>query len=208
MNTHPTYSEIIYLLADKFCSQRSKFISYDLHPSGEKITSKPLAIQMILGALVYLVKNKYVNLVIKDVKKLFIFPGQDVFMTQNQKLSANVTGIERRIFNNINVETCVNHTVYNLLSEDDSSPWGQIINICKKSLLDQKYLIAGEKKIFSAQTYIFDQAKLEEVSKMQREVSEALKLFERDTKLFQLTEKAVIGGMNSRVEHDSSVDLD
>ena len=163
---------------------------------------------MILGALVYLVKNKYVNLVIKDVKKLFIFPGQDVFMTQNQKLSANVTGIERRIFNNINVETCVNHTVYNLLSEDDSSPWGQIINICKKSLLDQKYLIAGEKKIFSAQTYIFDQAKLEEVSKMQREVSEALKLFERDTKLFQLTEKAVIGGMNSRVEHDSSVDLD
>lgn len=203
-----TYSEIIYLFADKAISERSKFLNYDHHPSGEKISFKPLSYMMVTAALTYLEDNGYISLTIKEVKKLIFLSGKEVFGKKLKETDAHVTGIEKVLLGNFNTEKEIHKAVYWLLNDDYSSPWGQIVAISKKSLAEKGYLTLEKerKNIFTPKQYLFGDKKIQDIIPAYEEVKNQISQFSLKTEVFKLIDKSVKNSINARIEHNSSDD--
>ena len=206
--TELIYSEVIYLFADKAVSERSRLVNYDAHPSGEKISVKPLSHKMVTAALACLVEKGYVSLSVKDVKKLIFLSGKEVFGKKIKDAGPEITGIEKVLFDNFKNETEVRKAVYYLLNDDESSPWGQIILISKNSLV-QKGLLFIEKErknIFTAKRYLFDENKIKETASLYEAAEKKLAEFSAKTDTYKLVENAVIKGIAARRAQSSSDD--
>lgn len=203
-----TYSEIVYLFADKFVSDRAGLVNYDSHPSGVKIPVGKLAEVMVTAAVVYLSEKGLIELAVKDVKKLLLFSGKDIFVKKIKDDDKEVTGIEFGFLNYLKEETKLSKAVYWLLNEDESSPWGQIIWLSKNSLTNKKVLNLEEKakSIFSAKKYLYDPKILTEYSTDFEKVQKALTEFSKQKEVSNLVSSAVKSGMNARKEQSSSDD--
>lgn len=203
-----TYSEIVYLYADKFVSDRASLVNYDSHPSGAKIPAGKLAEVMVTAAVVYLSEKGLVELAVKDVKKLLLFSGKDIFVKKIKDGGEEVTGIESGFLNYLKEETKLSKAVYWLLNEDESSPWGQIIYLSKKSLADKKVLQLEKKSksIFSAKKYLYDPKVLSEYQADFEKIRKAIAEFSKQKEVFNLVSSAVKSGMNARKEQSSSDD--
>lgn len=203
-----TYSEIVYLFGDKFVSERGGLVNYDSHPSGVKIPVGKLAQVMVTAAVVYLSEKGLVELSVKEAKKLFVFSGKDIFIKKIKDADKEVTGIEAGFLNYLKEETKLSKAVYWLLSDDESSPWGQIINLSKQSLAEKKVLKLEEKakSIFSAKKYLYDPKVLSEYQADFEQVQKALGEFSLQKEISNLVFSAVKSGMNSRKEQSSSDD--
>jgi hypothetical protein len=200
-----TYSEIIYLFADKYVSKRSKLVNFDTHPTGEKITAEPLARKVVLAALVYLHENKFISLSIKEEKKLFIFSGKELYINKTGE-QKNLSGIEKKLIENIDGETKVWRAVYYLLGDDEVSPWGHFVNIAKQSLVEKGILsVTKEKKIFSFPKYSFNKDR-EQFKKEYEQAVNAVKKFSQNNELNSLATKAIDKGIGLRREYQSSDD--
>ncbi len=204
--TNLTYSEIIYLFADQIVPERSKFLTYDLHPTGEKISAKPLSYKMILAALVYLQDKGLISFSVKEVKKLIFLSGKDIF-AKRTKEAKNLTGIEQILMDYIKKEANVRTAVYYILNDDESSPWGQVINIAKNSLVEKGFLTIEKKQaIFSAKKYFFNQEKVKEVQPLLENVKKSIVSISSDNELYKLLESAVKKGIDARKEQSTSDD--
>ncbi|KKP69399.1 hypothetical protein A2X44_04580 [candidate division CPR3 bacterium GWF2_35_18] len=203
-----TYSEVVYFLADKFVSQRSGIVNYEKHPSGQKISVKPLSQKMVMSAVAFLIDNGFISLSIKDIKKLFIFPGKDVFAKRLKEPTPDLSGIEAILLQNIKEETNLEKAVYYLLDNDETSPWGQIIRISKNSLAAKGYLNVTEEKklILKVRNYSLNNSKMNEVSSFTEKVNSSLIQLSNDKDLFNMIDKAVAKGMAARVEQTDTSD--
>jgi len=208
MNTNLTYSELIYLFANKAVSQRSKFFNNDHHPSGEKITHTPLAQKMVLAAFCYLYDKKFISLREKDVKILFLFPGKKVFGKAEKATDGETTGIEKILLENFKEETEVSKATYHLLDSDEANPWGQIIHISKDSLLQKGVLFLEKerKNIFTVKRHLYDEKTILPLITQYEDVERRLAEFTKTVPSFQALEKAVKQGIHSRLEQSSSDD--
>lgn len=203
-----TYSEVIYLFADKSVSERSRFVNFDTHPSGEKISIKPLSHKMVIAALAYLVEKSYVSLSVKEVKKLIFLSGKEIFGKRLKDVGPNITGIEKVLFDNFKNETEVRKAVYYLLGNNESSPWGQIVQISKNSLV-QKGLLFIEKErknIFTVKKHLYNEKSIKEIAFLHEEVEKNLAQFSAKADIYKLVEDAVKKGIASRLEQSSSDD--
>ncbi len=211
-NINLTYSEIMYLFADKFISQRAKLANMEKHPTGEKIPVKPLGNLMATVALVFLKEKGYISLSIKDVKNLFIFPGKDVFATKLKEATSDspdaLSGIELKLLNNIGDDYKVRSAVYYLLSNDETLPWGHIIHISKRSLVEKGYLnTTEEKKLLRTVTkYSINSEKAAAAEALIPVVNKALADFSETGEVYKLSLRAIEGGIASRQEHEDSSD--
>jgi hypothetical protein len=203
-----TFSEILYLFADKTISERSKFVNYDNHPSGEKISVKPLAYKMVTSALAFLVENEYLSLSVKEVKKMVFLSGKEIFGKKIKERGPEVTGIEKKLLDNFKNETEVRKAVYYLLDDDSSSPAGSVIHISKNSLVEKGFLFieAERKNIFSTKRYLYDEKKINELLPLYEEAENKLKEFIAKEDNYKLIENAVQKGINARQEQSSSDD--
>ncbi len=203
-----TYSETVYLFADSLIKDRSKLFNYDSHPSGQKIPYVKLAHMMVLAAVQYLVEKQYVELMVKDVKKLFIFPGKDIFLKRLKTDNTDLTGIEKKLFDYIKDETKLFTAVYFLLDTDYSSPWGQIVILSKDSLVGKNILQkeAKAKHIFTTKKYLYDAQILNKYESSLNIVQFSLERIKQDIKIYRLIEKSIASGMAARVERSSSDD--
>jgi len=203
-----TYSEIVYLFGDKFVSERGGLVSYDSHPSGVKIPVGKLAQVMVTAAVVYLSEKGLVELSVKEAKKLFVFSGKDIFVKKIKDGGSEVTGIESGLLNYIKEETKLSKAVYWLLSDDESSPWGQIIYLSKNSLAQKKVLQLEEKAkgIFSTVKYLYDPKVLSQYNVDFEKVQKALAEFFKQTEVSKLVFSAVKSGMAARRAQSSSDD--
>lgn len=203
-----TYSEVIYLFADRSVSERSKLVNYDTHPSGEKISVKPLSHKMVIAALTYLVEKGYVSLSVKDVKKLIFLSGKEVFGKKLKDSGPDITGIEKALLDNFKNETEVRKAVYYLLNDDESSPWGQIVQISKNSLVEKGFLIMEKerKNIFTAKRYLYGENNLKGIASSYEEVEKNLKQFYVKADIYKLVENAVQKGIAARRAQSSSDD--
>jgi hypothetical protein len=203
-----TYSEVVYLFADKFISERSRFVNYDLHPTEEKISVKPLSHLMVTAALAYLVEKGYISLSIKEVKKLIFLSGKEVFGKKLKEAGPDITGIEKVLLDNFKNETEVHKAVYYLLDDDESSPWGQVIYISKNSLVQKGFLFIEKerKNIFSAKRYLFGEKNIKEIAPLHEVVEKNLAQFYAKKDIYKLIENAVKNGIASRRAQSSSDD--
>jgi hypothetical protein len=206
--TNLTYSELVYMFADKAVSDRSGLVNYDSHPSGQKISVKPLSQKMVLAAFVYLIENSYISLTIKDVKKLFFIPSKAVFAKKCKDAGTDVTGIEKILLHNFKEETEVSKAVYWLLNDDETSPWGQVIVLSKNSLVEKGFLeLEKERKnIFSTIKYLYVENKKDEMTPTYNETEKKLSEFSKTTEGYSILEQAVKSGIASRKEQSSSSD--
>ncbi len=206
--TELTYSEVIYLFADKSVSERSRLVNYDAHPSGEKISVKPLSHKMVTAALAYLVEKGYVSLSIKEVKKLIFLSGKEVFGKKLKDAGLEITGIEKVLLENFKNETEVRKAVYYLLDDDESSPWGQIVWISKTSLAEKGFLLVEKerKNIFAAKRYLYGERKIEEIGPLYEEVEKNLAQFYGNAETYKLVENAIQKGIAARRAQSSSDD--
>lgn len=203
-----TYSEAVYLFAETCIPDRSKLFNYDTHPTGEKISVKPLCHMMILSALVFGMEKEYISLSVKDVKKLFIFPGKDIFVKRLKELDPEIDGIEKALISNIKDESPLNKAVYHILDEDESSPWGQIIRKSKDSLIQKGYLMMEKerKNIFSAKRHLFGEKNRSVVTETYKEALQKIKMFSSKDELYKLTQAAIKNGVASRLEQADTSD--
>lgn len=203
-----TYSEIIYLFAEKAISERSWLINYESHPTGQKISVKPLSHKMVIAALVYLVDRGYIELSVKEVKKMIFFKGKEVFGKQIKSAGTDITGIEKVLFNNFKNETEVHKAVYYLLNDDESSPWGQIVALSKVSLAEKGYMLVEKVKklIFVTHKYQIVESKKNESLSFYEEAEHKLKEFASKKDLYKMIEKNVVQSIAARMERSTSDD--
>ena len=203
-----TYSEIIYLFADRAVSERSKLFNYDTHPTGEKISVKPLSHKMVTAALAYLVEKGYISLSVKEVKKLIFLSGKEVFGKRIKDAGSNITGIEKKLLDNFKNETEAHKAVYYLLDDDESSPWGQVINISKNSLMEKEWLaIEKERKnIFTPKRYLYTKKNIKEITSLYDETEKKLKEFSVKEDIYKLVENAVKKSIAARLAQSTSDD--
>jgi hypothetical protein len=206
--TDITYSEAIYLFADKTISDRSKLFYYDNHPSGEKISAKPLSHKMVTAAIIYLVENEYITITMKDIKKLIFIPAKAVFGKTIKDVGSEVTGIEKILCNNFQKETEVSKAVYHLLDDDESSPWGQVVHISKNSLVEKGILEIEKERanIFALKKYLYADKNISNFSPLYDNVEKKMKEFSTKTDMYKKIEDAVKNGISSRKEQSSSDD--
>jgi len=206
--TNLTYSEVIYLFADKSVSERSRFVNYDTHPTGEKISIKPLSYKMIISALVNLSEKSYIVLSVKEVKKMIFLSGKDIFGKKIKDAGVDITGIEKVVLDNFKNETEVGKAVYYLLDDDESSPWGQVVNISKNSLVEKGFLMIEKerKNIFTAKRYLYVENKIKEIASLYEEVEKSITQFSAKSEIYQLVRSAVKKGIDARRAQSSSDD--
>ena len=206
--TDLTYSEVIYLFADKSVSERSRLVNYDAHPSGEKISVKPLSHKMVTAAVAYLVEKGYISLSVKEVKKMIFLSGKEVFGKKLKDAGPDITGIEKVLLDNFKNEKEVRKAVYYLLDDDESSPWGQIVWISKNSLAEKGFLSVEKerKNIFATKKYLYDEKKIKEVTPLYEETEKNLAQFCAKAETNKLVENAVRKGIAARREQSSSDD--
>lgn len=202
-----TFSETIYLFADKFVTQRARFVNLENHPGGEKFPVKILGELMVIAAINFLEKKGYIRTNIKDVKKLLIFNSKDVFAERTREVSQEITGIEEILLQNISENTKLQTAVYYLLTSDDVLPWGDIINISKQSLVKKGFVRAEQEKKFIGYVtkYFLVPDKLGEVEAYVNDVKASLNDYSRDVKYSFIT-KAVGKGISARVEQQGADD--
>jgi len=206
-----TNSELVYLFADKLVSQRSRLVNYDRHHCGEKISIKPLAQAMVTAAVAQLVDQKYISLELREVKKLIFLSGKEVFANRDKNGERELSGIEQRLIKNIDQDTKLRDAVYNLLNQDTTSPWGQIVKFSKDSLVGKGWLVpAEEKKMFVGQMkYAFDPKKREELIGEFENLKKRFDRFSFDKRMHETIVGAINKGMSARVEReDGAGDLD
>lgn len=207
--TELTYSEVVYLFANKAVSERSKLFNYDVHPSNEKISIKPLSHKMVTSAIAYLVDKGYLTLSVKTVKKFIFLSGKEVFGQKIKEAGPEITGIEKGLLDYFNNEKEVSKAVYYLLDDDESSPWGQVVNISKNSLLEKGFLIIEKerKNIFTAKRYLYDnERKITETASFYEEAEKKLVEFSTKADIYKLVENAVKSGIAARLAQSSSSD--
>lgn len=207
-NNNLTYSEVVYLLADKFILDRSRLLNYDSHPTGEKISIKPLSHLMVTAALAYLVEKGYISLSIKEVKKLIFLSGKEVFGKSLKDAGSDLNGIEKILFDNFKKETSVRTAVYYLLNDDESSPWGQMVQISKNSLVQKGFLYVEKerKNIFAAKRHLFGEKNINEATSLKETVEKSLAEFSAKADIYKLVENAVKNGIAARRAQSSSDD--
>ncbi len=207
-NTKLTYSEIVYLFAEKFVSERAKFVNQESHPSGEKYPAKTLGYFMIAAAFEYLKKYGYISIEIKDVKKMILFNGKDVIVNKLKDASAEITGIEHNLLANIKNNTKLEYAVYNLLSADENLPSGHMIAISKDSLAQKGFLTTTEEKKFLGKVKVFsiNQEKYSSALSMLPEVETALVNFRNDAQYYSTLMDFVKKGVVMREERSDSFD--
>lgn len=203
-----TYSEVVYLFADKAVSERSRFVNYDTHPSGEKISVKPLSHKMVIAALAYLIEKGYIALSVNEVKKLIFLSGREVFGKKLKEAGPDVTGIEKVLLGNFKTETEVRKAVYWLLNDDESSPWGQIVWITKNSLAEKGFLeVEKERKnIFTAKRFLYVGDHIKTVTPVYQQAEKNLEQFYAKADVCKLVKNAVEKGIAARIERSSSDD--
>lgn len=204
-----TYSEVIYLFAEKAVPERSWLINLESHPTGQKISVKPLSHKMVIAALVYLVDRGYVELSIKEVKKMIFFKGKEVFGKRIKNAGVDITGIEKILLENFKNETEVHKAVYYLLNDDESSPWGQIVALSKVSLAEKGFMLVEKVKklIFVTDKYQIVESKKNESLSFYEEAKQKLREFTSKNKdLYKMIEKNVVQSIAARMEQSSSDD--
>ncbi len=201
-----TYSQIVYLFADQLVSDRSGFVNYHLHPTGQKISVKPLSELLVLSALIYLIDQKYLSLTVADTKKLFFLPGQDVFVKALKKADPSLAWLESSLLDASQSESKLQKSVYNILGQDDISPWGQIIGLVRDDLAKQGHLIAQQSKRLITFTKKYSFAK--DPSSFQSHLDQFQKALSQfsNTAIFPLVKKAISSGIAKRKETPSGAD--
>ncbi len=175
------FSDAVYLFGTTFSSAPSRFDNKEELPDGTKVEQLKLAVQAVLAAFAYLYNKKLIDFVLEERERKVLFRKTKVKAAIVKKLQSSApdtSGLEAVIFTLIRGD---NSTIYGLtrglFRSDVSNPWGAVLQIVKKNLLDRGILKQVEKgKVLFITTY--KNVVNEDFSKEEKQVTELKKTLE------------------------------
>ena len=175
------FSDAVYLFGTTFSSAPSRFDNKEELPDGTKVEQLKLAVQAVLAAFAYLYNKKLIDFVLEERERKVLFRKTKVKAAIVKKLQSSApdtSGLEAVIFTLIRGD---NSTIYGLtrglFRSDVSNPWGAVLQIVKKNLLDKGILKQVEKgKVLFITTY--KNVVNEDFSKEEKQVTELKKTLE------------------------------
>ncbi len=221
------FSDAVYLFGTTFASAPSWIgdLKEEL-PDGTKVNQKKLAEQAVLAAFAYLYNKKLIDIVLGE-KKAWLFTGNSQviidlsFLLKRKTTTATVkklqssapdqtprqflwshdtSGLEAVIFTHFYDNSNIHDIIRGLFPSDVSNPWGDVLEIVKKNLLDRGILKQVEKgKVLFRTTY--KNVVNEDISKEEKQVTELKKtLAELQSKgeLYKEILSSIAFGISSR----------
>ncbi len=175
------FSDAVYLFGTTFASAPSWSDLKEELPDGTKVNQKKLAEQAVLAAFAYLYNKKLIDFVLEERERKVLFRKTKVKAAIVKKLQSSApdtSGLEAVIFTLIRGD---NSTIYGLtrglFRSDVSNPWGDVLTIVKKNLVDRGILKQVEKgKVLFITTY--KNVVNEDFSKEEKQVTELKKTLE------------------------------
>ena len=198
------FSDAVYLFGTTFASAPSWSDLKEELPDGTKVNQKKLAEQAVLAAFAYLYNKKLIDFVLEERERKVLFRKTKVKAAIVKKLQSSApdtSGLEAVIFTLIRGD---NSTIYGLtrglFRSDVSNPWGDVLTIVKKNLVDRGILKQVEKgKVLFRTTY--KNVVNEDISKEEKQVTELKKtLAELQSKgeLYKEILSGIAFGLSSR----------
>jgi len=175
------FSDAVYLFGTTFASAPSWSDLKEELPDGTMVNQKKLAEQAVLAGFAYLYNKKLIDIVLVEKKFLFWKKMMAIVKKlQSSPLDTSIQelkyfrGLEAAIFAHIQQDDDGIYDITRDLLRNVSNPWGDILQIVKKSLLDRGILKQVEKRkaLF---TTAYKNAVNEDISKEEKQVTELKK---------------------------------
>ncbi len=203
------FSDAVYLFGKTFSSAPSRFDNKEELPDGTKVEQLKLAVQAVLAAFAYLYNKKLIDFVLEERERKVLFRKTKVKAAIVKKLQSSApdtSGLEAVIFTLIRGD---NSTIYGLtrglFRSDVSNPWGAVLQIVKKNLLDKGILKQVEKgKVLFITRY--KNVVNEDFSKEEKQVTELKKTLEElqsKGELYIIILSEIASGISSRQVKDT-----
>jgi len=203
------FSDAVYLFGTTFSSAPSRFDNKEELPDGTKVNQIKLAEQAVLAAFAYLYNKKLIDFVLEERERKVLFRKTKVKAAIVKKLQSSApdtSGLEAVIFTLIRGD---NSTIYGLtrglFRSDVSNPWGAVLQIVKKNLLDKGILKQVEKgKVLFITRY--KNVVNEDFSKEEKQVTELKKTLEElqsKGELYIIILSEIASGISSRQVKDT-----
>jgi len=203
------FSDAVYLFGTTFSSAPSRFDNKEELPDGTKVEQLKLAVQAVLAAFAYLYNKKLIDFVLEERERKVLFRKTKVKAAIVKKLQSSApdtSGLEAVIFTLIRGD---NSTIYGLtrglFRSDVSNPWGAVLQIVKKNLLDKGILKQVEKgKVLFITRY--KNVVNEDFSKEEKQVTELKKTLEElqsKGELYIIILSEIASGISSRQVKDT-----
>ena len=203
------FSDAVYLFGTTFSSAPSRFDRKEGLPDGTKVNQNTLAEQAVLAAFAYPYNNKLIDIVLEEWERKVLFrktKEKAAIVKKLQSSAPDTSGLEAVIFTLIRGD---NSTIYGLtrglFRSDVSNPWGDVLTIVKKNLLDRGILKQVEKgKVLFITTY--KNVVNEDFSKEEKQVTELKKTLEElqsKGELYKIILSEIASGISYRQATDA-----
>ncbi len=133
------FSDAVYLFGETFSSAPSLLDFKEELPDGTVVKQKKLAEQAVLAAFAYLYNKKLIDIVLEEGKVLFL-KTKTAKVKKLQSSAPDTSGLEAVIFTHIQDNSSIYGITRGLLRSDVSNPWGDVLQIVRKNLLDRGIL--------------------------------------------------------------------
>lgn len=210
----PMFSDAVYLFGATFSPGPSWFGLAEELPDGTWVDQKKLAEQAVLAAFAYLYNKKLIDIVLVERKSLF--GGKMMAIVKKlQSSPLDTSGLEAAIFAHVQDNVEIYDITRELLPGSEfgfswqvghkplqnvRNPWGDILQIVKKSLLHKGILKPKLKKerFFLSTTYTYKYVVNEDISKEEKQVTELKKTLKELQSKGVLYGSAIRDGISSR----------
>ncbi|EKD99813.1 MAG: hypothetical protein ACD_22C00171G0009 [uncultured bacterium] len=208
-NTELTFSELIYLYAQKYVPEASFLQNKEELPNGIKLNVIKLGNLTAEAAFAYLYLNGYIELKQDTKKVLGIFPKKIITATRKGD-GSNLSSLEKAIYD-LSDSTDVYMIMVRLIGEECTVPWAVVTGFVKESLVNKEFYIKETivKKIiieYKTYKYYLNTAKNSNFDKEKAEMDAKLKEFAQKD-FYRLLVASVSAGINAQKEKsDTSSD--
>jgi hypothetical protein len=193
------FSDAVYLFGTTFSSAPSWHDLKEELPDGTKVDQNKLARQAVLAAFAYLYNKKLIDIVLEEGKVLFM-KTKTAKVKKLQSSAPDTSGLEAVIFTHIQDNSNISGIIHGLFRSDVPNPWGDVLQIVKKNLLDRGILKQVEKgKVLFITRY--KNVVNEDFSKEEKQVTELKKTLEElqsKGELYKIILSEIASGISSR----------
>ena len=210
----PSASGIVYLFGDRFVN-RARLGGETLVYGGAKVKQNDLANQLLLAALVDLVRAGHLHMERFEKKRLGIFTERDVEVMRSGEPGEPLYGLEAAVWENISEkrdQDRVRQIVGRIIGSMCGNPWGVVVQRAKEGLLEQAFLATDKEVRRFAPDKIHWSANEELIAPHEGKVDEVkamISSFEAaDPDLYKQLVDSVKGGIKDMLETADYDDFD
>jgi hypothetical protein len=139
----PSASDVVYLFGDRFV-KKGRLGGEKLVYGGVRVKLSDLATKLVVAAFADLAGRGHLALEVIQEKRLGLFTRRDVQVTRVSEPGAALYGVDQAIWDNLSGDPRkdrVRGIIKRILGRRRTSPWRYVVELAKKGLAEQGYLL-------------------------------------------------------------------